>query len=47
MRQFNFNVSPTYPNGAPPFLESPALHRWILVPAIALAAMTFVIVWLV
>jgi hypothetical protein len=39
-------MSPTYPQLALPLRESPPLHLWIMLPAIALAAMTFALVWL-
>jgi len=45
MRQLSLSISPTYSYGAELFHESPSQYRWIMIPAIAIAVMTFALVW--
>jgi hypothetical protein len=46
MKRFSFAMSPAYSRRALPLPESPTLQDfWIMLPAVAIAAATFALVW--
>jgi hypothetical protein len=45
VKRFSFAMSPDYSRGATALQESPILQVWIMLPAVAIAVMTFALVW--